>query len=1267
MNAPAALRRLLLATLFVLVAAFPAAAQMTPDQAAEMLLNSARKAYNEKNHPFAVTRFKEFLGKFGGHKLANDARYGLALALIEGPEKNEKNFTEARDLLQGLANAKEFPEQPFAQYYLGIAWRGLGIQELMIADAKPPEAPQRRQAAQQRFEQAVPPLTGAVASFAKRTPDAPAPDQMLSADHEWSARARCDLAEIQLRLNKPKDAQATAAPFVKDTVLSRSKYRDLGRYHFAFASFLLKEYGPAQKTLSTLTPFADPEFGTHARYLLARTHHLADERAEATHHYEGVLADYAKHKADAAKTLQQPQLFKNDPVVRARLEALVKNLPADHIARATFYLGVLQYEAGRFADAKMRFAEFPKLYPLSPLRLEADLRIGFAQVQLREFADAQKTLAPLVDRDPRLSDQVLFWLGKAIAGAAPEPTANAPGYQQALTNAISTMRQAVERAQRLGNQDPEAPTRRGEILLEIADLQQNLKQHKDSATVYNQILTEKLLPERDEEVTLRLAQALHLAGDYNESDKVCQRFQTQFGKGTLLPAALFTYAENSYFRVLQAEKNPPTPDRAKILAPLYDETIKRGQAVVEKYPEYPKVQLARYTLGLTYYRKGDLEEARKSLAAIPVGDRAGELALAPYLIADCIIRQTPSTIPEDALAAGKLEEQLKSSAELLESFISANPKDPQTPDALIKFGLAQQRMAGLLAQAAEKQKALANARAAYERLFTPEFVKHPLMPQAVFERAKVLTQANDINGGTNELRRFTNDPLKQSNVAPLALVQLATLLRTQNKSAEAADILAKGREFHEPRLQKDAELAIWIPLMRYHHGVALREAGKLPEARAVFEMVVKQSPGRPEAIEAALRLGQCLKEEGQLRLEVGRKLAVSPKKEEVAQAQKAFDDGYRSVRESVAFLEGQAEQLKKNETVQDVRARMLYEAAWGTRILAEPEVQTAQLAMGKDIAAKLGPQASKFPPPEVPLAKVPLQPLEKKALGLYRSLIDSHADVPLAVEARFELAELLAQRHEHEEATKLLNDVLDKEPPPEVTEKVRLQLGTIHAAKGNIKGALAQFDAVAQNPKSALLGWAQYRAGEALIQNKQFDEAIKRLTLFRDNGQYQNLQGLSDRALLRLGHAYAQMQQWEPSRQAYERLVGAFPNSPWVDDGRYGMGWAWQQQKNFDQAVAVYGQVVSRTAQELGAKAQLQIGLSRLEQKRYQEAINALLVVPTTYNYPELTAAALFEAARAHAELKQIDPATKLLERLKREFANTPWAEAAKELHGKLK
>jgi TolA-binding protein len=1256
--------RILLVGICCSLAALPALGQVTPDQMAEMLLTSARKAHGEKNYAFAAARFREFLGKFGGHKLANDARYGLALTLLDAPEKN---YNEAAELLRGLAGAKDFAEQPLALYHLALALRAQGVEELIIAAAKPGEAPQRQNNARQRFEQAAQQFALALQTFTQRAPKPPAADQMLSAEHEWAARARCDLAEMQLRLSKPKEAQTAAEPFLKDPLLARSKYRDLGRYHYGFASLLLKDNAAAQKTLALLAPFADADFGLHARYLLARTHHLADERAEASHHYEGVLQDYATRKADAAKMLQQPQTFKNDPAIRARLEALIKNAPPDEVARGTFYLGVLQYEAGRFAEAKQRFAEFPKLYPQSPLRAGAELRLGFCQVQLKEFADAAKTLTPLIDRDPKLSDQVLLWLGKAQAGAAPDPAANAAAHQQTLNTAINTLRQAYERAQRLGDQDPDARSRRGEVLLEIADLQQALKQHREAANACNQILAEKLLAEREEEVMLRLAQALHLAGDHNESDKACQRLQEKFPKSTLLPAALFTMAENSYFRILQAEKAAPAPERAKVLAALADETSKRLQTVIDKYPEYPKVQLARYTLGLVHYRKGDLDSAQKTLSAIPAPERGGELAAVPYLIADCILRQTPSTVPEDALAAGKMEEQLKTAAELLDGFVSGNPKDASAADALLKLGLCQQRLAGLLAQPPEKQKMLAAARAVYERILK-DFAAHAAAPQAIFERAKVLAQAGDSGGALNELRRFTTDPLRQSGVAPIAVLQLATMLRAQNKSAEAADIVGKGREYHEPKLQSHPERASWIALLRYHHGVALREAGKLPEARAVFDLVVKQAVGRPEASEAALRLGQTLKEEGEQRLEAGRKVFVSAKKpEEKVQAQKLFDDGFRSVREAVAFLEGHADQLKKNDALGDLRARMLYEAAWGTRILSEPEVQAARTALAHEIVKKLGPQAAKFPLPEVPIDKVPLQPSEKKARGLYRTLIDAHAESPIAVEARFELAELLAQRHDHDEALKLLGDVLDKEPSPELTAKVRLRLGSIHAAKGNLKGALAQFDVVANNPKSPLAGWAHYRAGEALLAGQQYAEATKRLVLFRDQGQFQNIAGLSDRALLRLGHALAAQQQWDASRQAHERLVNAFGGSAWADEARYGIAWAWQQQKNHDQAVNVYSQVTARTATELAAKAQLQIGMCRAEQKRWLDAAHAFLVVPTTYDYPELAAAARLEAAKAYAELKHVEQATRQLERIQRDYAGTPWADAAKELQGKVK
>jgi len=1226
---------------------------VTNEQAAAMVLHSARKAYNEKNYPFAAARFKEFLDKYGGHKDAGSARYGMALALLAGPQVN---YQQVRDVLQPVAGNRNVPEYPFIAYHLGLAIRGLGIQELNQGDAKPQEANQRRDAARQRFEEARQQFAQALAAFSAKPGEVPADAKTLPENVEWAARARCDQAEMYLRTSKLKEAQADTLPFIQDALLIRSKYRDLGRYYHGFASFLLGDRAAAERTLSMLAPFSDFSFGTHARYLLARVHHLADEHAEARVHYEGVLADYAKNKKKAGELLPQPK-YQNDPVERPRLEALIRNPPPDHVARATFYLGVLQYEAGQFGDARGHFVEFIKQFPKSPLKTEAELRLGFCHVQLREYPEAITMLATLPDRDRRLADQALFWLAKAQVGTAPDAQTNWQGYQNTLNNALGTFRQAADRAQQQTGMNPDARQRRGEILLEIADTQQLLKQPRDAANTYNQLLNEKLLPQRMEEISQRLIAALHLAGDYNEADRLCRQFQEKYPQSTLMPVVLFRFAENSYFRLVAADENTNPKDLAK----LQDETIQRYETVLQKYPEAPQVNLGRYSLGLTYYRKGDLEKARTALNAIPATERNGDLATVPYVIADCVLRLAPRTVPEDALEAGKLEEQLKTAAELLDGFIGSQPKSAQAPDALLKLGLCQQRLATVQGQPPEKVKAFAAARATYDRLIS-QYPKNLLEPQAVLERAKCQAQMGDPNGAMNELRRFTTDPLKNASAAPMALVELATLLRSQNKAAEAAGILAKAREQHEPALMRDPQKAEELGVVRYHHGVALREAGKLAEARNVFDQVMKQSANRPEAADAALRYGQCLVDEGKQKIEAAQKVLASSKKpEDVAAAGRNADEGYKEIALAVQFLEGQAEQLRQKQPALEARARMHYDIAWGYRSLADNEIQRIREQKIREIMKTRKPDAAQMPAPEVPLREIPIQPAEKKAQGHYHALVASFPELPLSNEARFELAEMLAQRQEYDDALKLLSEGLDKEPPAELTDKIRIHLGIVHAARGDIKSAMRQFNAVALNAKSALAGHAQYRAGEVLMGGKQYDEAIKRFLVFRDQPQFQNVPGVSDRALFRLGQAFAQIKNWEESRRAHERLVGAFPNSPWWDEGRYGMGWALQQQKQYDQAVNFYSQVTARTATAAAAKSQLQIGLCRLEQKRYQEAANALLVVPFTYDYPELSAAALLEAARALSALKQNDQAGRILERVIRDYPTSPWAEAARE------
>ena len=94
-------RMMLLATLIGITLVSSGRAQMTPEQQATMLLAGAKRAYNEKNYPFAADRFREFLAKYGGNKDVPAARYGLALCLMDGPTKDHDKALEQLTQLAG--------------------------------------------------------------------------------------------------------------------------------------------------------------------------------------------------------------------------------------------------------------------------------------------------------------------------------------------------------------------------------------------------------------------------------------------------------------------------------------------------------------------------------------------------------------------------------------------------------------------------------------------------------------------------------------------------------------------------------------------------------------------------------------------------------------------------------------------------------------------------------------------------------------------------------------------------------------------------------------------------------------------------------------------------------------------------------------------------------------------------------------------------------------------------------------------------------------
>ncbi len=162
-------------------------------------------------------------------------------------------------------------------------------------------------------------------------------------------------------------------------------------------------------------------------------------------------------------------------------------------------------------------------------------------------------------------------------------------------NAINSLKDATFKSGQMAAQgNADAKARRPEMLLELADAHLFAKQPQQAAQVYDQIINEKLLPSRAEEVLQRAATAYHLAGDVNNSEARVASFKQQFPNSPLLPLVLFRSAENSF---VKAEKLAKQNNAAGAKTDLH-----RGRGQVRRgHQEVPRVR-ARESCTLRAWR-----------------------------------------------------------------------------------------------------------------------------------------------------------------------------------------------------------------------------------------------------------------------------------------------------------------------------------------------------------------------------------------------------------------------------------------------------------------------------------------------------------------------------------------------------------------------------------------------------------------------------------------------------------------------------------------
>jgi len=1225
------------------------------------ILDAGRRAYNENKSDAAVERFREFLKLNAQTKEASAAQLGLGLALLDLPQKD---FAGALAAFQQATAKPEFSERPTALYYQAFTHRLLASLALEQSAAKPAEAAAFNKTAADQFSEAAKQFAAAAAAFSARAQSKPAAgDSTQPSDQDWAARSRCDLCDVLLRQDKLKEAADLAQALAGDKALANTPLREQALYCLGFIKFKQKEYHAAGRALSQLAPFQQP-FGTHARYLLSRIHHAAAEDPEAAAGYKALLSDFDSNRKAALEAIKNPPAIK--PEDRARIEALAKT-PPDFVANALFYDALLKTEAGNFGPAAEGFAAFIVQFPKHLLIEEARLRQAFCFLENRNAAEAIKLLQPL-QAHPKLADRAMWWLARAQFSAA-DPN-NVPAFEQAAKAACDLFAKAADKASEFAKTDPDAKVRRGDILLELGDTQAAARLYKEAAATYANVFDEKSSPERAEEALQRQATALHLAAHYKESEEICHKFEQTYPKSTLLAEVWFRSAENACLLAVDAASGPKAAETRADWEKKFDDAITRYKRLLAQYPEFQTANLARYGMATAQYQRGSYRDAISSLNAILDADRNGDLAPVNAVLADCLIRLMPAET-NDALQAGSVLDKAERAIKFLDKYLSAVGKAPQGADTLLKLGYCYQRIGTLLINPAEKQKNLTLAKQMYEKLFQ-EFPASSSFAAAVLERAYCIAQLGDPNGAIHEYARFTGDPLQKSPVAPLAFIRQAELLRSQNRAPDAVNTMAQCRTRFEALLQKDPQRSDWVPPLLYEQALAIKDSGKIADARAQFEQIIKQFEKHPEALSSTWRAAQCRRDEAVHAIAVARITLAKQgaKPEELAAAAKAITDSSTALLQSADALKSESAKRAATKTpVSENQLRLFYEAAWCYRALAELEIEAARQKAGAKTLEKVLENIKKTAPPTQPppvlagpaiaLAEIPVQPAEKSARDQYTALINAAPSAPLAIRARLELAEMHLTRGRPDAALELLELALEDNPAADMRDRIRVALAAALVALNDTKSALVQTQIVLKNPASAAAGDALYVSGEASIQAKDWNNALTQLVAFKDKDPFRNMNTLTERALMRLGFAFAQANRWDESRQSYEQVVQRFGNSAFIHDARFNTALAWQKMNQHDNAYNNFNDVARRNSGDIAARSQLQMGLIRLAQKRWAEAAKDLLVVPI-YDTPELSAEALTEAGQAFIELKQPAEAKKALESVLKDFAASKWAETAK-------
>lgn len=712
-------------------------------------------------------------------------------------------------------------------------------------------------------------------------------------------------------------------------------------------------------------------------------------------------------------------------------------------------------DAGRFADAEKIFAAGleQRNFPLADY---ATLRLGAAQAGEKKYADAAATYASLPTKYPKSSfigaatlaagncyylagnqAEARNWLGKVLAGGGDQAAEAAHWIARSWLKERKPAEAlaAVEKALPLAEKSP----RRNDLLMDQADALYDLPGRRgEAAALYAKLAGNDKNPQSAQALYMAASAALG-AGDYPGAMKHVESFNKAFPNNALAADVLFVAAE------------------AQLLSGNHADADNRYQELLEKFPNNADAEQWLVRRALARYLQKQYADVvsflQPQVARLKSNDRKGE---AQFLL-------------------GSSELELKhypEAVQALKAALAAQPKGPQTDEALLALAIAQ--------RGANDTN---GARDTVARLLA-EFGNSKVADRAHFRSAEWKFESGDYTGAAADYQWIINSA-SSSPLVPSALVGLGWSQINKSEFSKAA------RTFSTV-LEKSPNTPA-ATRARYGRAAARQQLKEFAGAIEDAEAFLKADPKSAERSDAMYVLG--LAQEGA---------------QKFGDAAKTFesllnaDSKYSAADKALYELAWSRKSANQEEGAADAFATLAREHA-DSPLAAESWFNVGEYryhqkkdfkgaaeayysAVTKASKGELGEKAAHK------LGWAYFQAADySNAQKAFESELGTYPKGPLAADAAFMIGESLFKQEQYEAALAALQKALGSKPSsPEFTALTLLHAGQ---AAGQVKKwdeslkLLARL--VKEQPDSPHVIEATYEQGWAKQNLNQLDEAFK--------------------------------------------------------------------------------------------------------------------------------------------------------------------------------